>query len=149
MPSEECAHWAEAAFRDLDPARVLYEDDDLIVVDKPAGVPCQAPDSARPYDLPSRLKSFLAAKRGTSSEQVYLGTHQRLDRDSSGVILYTLRPSANPSIAAQFESRKIAKRYLAAISGKAPAPGSQLTDWLAPDRGGRMRVVGAKTPNAK
>jgi len=149
MPSEEQPHWAEHAFRDLDPVRVLYEDDDLIVVDKPAGVPSQAPDATRPHDLPSRLKSFLARLRGTTPDQVYLGTHQRLDRDSSGVILYTLRESANASIAAQFESRTVTKRYLAAVSGNPPARGTQLTHWLAPDRDGRMRILRAKAPNAK
>lgn len=142
-------HWAERAFRDLDPARILYEDDDLIVIDKPAGVPCQAPDPSRPHDLPLRIRSLLAARRGLTADQVYLGTHQRLDRDSSGVILYTLRPSANPGIAAQFESRTVRKHYLAAVSGKPPARGTQLTDWLAPDGSGRMRVLRGQRPGAK
>lgn len=141
--------WAARAFRDFDPARVLYEDDDLIAVDKPAGVVCQAPDSARPHDLPSRLRSFLAARRGVPLAEVYLGTHQRLDAESSGVILYTLRPSANPALAAQFESRQVQKRYLAAVSGKPPAKGTQLTDWLAPEKGGRMSVVRGPRPGAK
>jgi 23S rRNA (cytosine1962-C5)-methyltransferase len=142
-------HWAELAFRDFDPARILYEDDDLIAVDKPAGVPCQAPDAMRPHDLPSRLKRFLAARRGVSVDDVYLGTHQRLDAESSGVIVYALRPSANPGLAAQFESREVQKRYVAAVGGKPPAKGAELVDWLAPEAGGRMRVVRGSRPGAK
>jgi 23S rRNA (cytosine1962-C5)-methyltransferase len=135
------SHWAARAFADLDPARILFEDDDLIVIDKPAGVPCQAPDSARPDDLPLRLKRMLAARRNVPVEEVYLGTHQRLDQDSSGAILYTLRPEANPALAAQFEQRSVEKYYLAAVSGKAPPPGQRLEQRLARSAEGRMRIA--------
>jgi 23S rRNA (cytosine1962-C5)-methyltransferase len=133
----------------FDPARILYEDDDLIAVDKPAGVVCQAPDPSRPHDLPFRIRELLAARRGVSPDSVYLGTHQRLDQDSSGVIVYTLRPSANAGLAAQFESRRVTKRYLAAVSGKVPVAGTQLSDWLAPEGKGRMQVLRHSRTGAK
>lgn len=146
----EDQHWAERVFVPLDPARVLYEDADLIVIDKPAGVPCQAPDASRPDELPARVRSFLAARSGSAPEEIYLGTHQRLDADSSGAILYTLRPSANPAIAAQFEARTITKRYLAAVGGKRPRPGTELSHWLLAGKSDQgSRVVPPKTPNAK
>src|SRR5258706_8093194 len=80
----------------FDPARVLYEDDDLIAVDKPEGVSSQAADPERPDDLVTRLRLWLTARDGA---EPYLGTHQRLDRDTSGVILYTKSRRANPSLA--------------------------------------------------
>ncbi|HKP59461.1 MAG TPA: class I SAM-dependent methyltransferase [Polyangiales bacterium] len=135
------SHWAARAFADLDPARVLFEDDDLIVVDKPAGAPCQAPDAARPDDLPLRIKRMLAARRSVPIDQVYLGTHQRLDQDSSGAILYTLRPAANASLAEQFRERRVEKRYLAAVSGRPPEAGLRLEHHLARGADGRMRVA--------
>jgi 23S rRNA (cytosine1962-C5)-methyltransferase len=139
--TRERVEWAERVFRDFDPARVLYEDEDLIAVDKPAGVPCQAPSAQRPDDLPLRLRRFLAARRGGSADEVYLGTHQRLDQESSGVIVYTLRPSANPALARQFEARSLRKIYLAAVSGRPPRAGQELVHALAPGPDGRMRVA--------
>lgn len=87
-----------------------------MVVHKPAGVPSQAAEADRPDDLALRLKLFLAERQGLASEP-YLGTHQRLDRDTSGVILFTKRKEANASIAAQFEQRKVKKSYVAAVRG--------------------------------
>ena len=94
---------------------VLYEDDDVIAVHKPAGVPSQAADPDRPDDLGTRLRAFLAARDGT--REPYLGTHQRLDRDTSGVILFTKRPEVNAALAKQFEGRTLKKNYLAAVTG--------------------------------
>src|SRR5262245_54019260 len=103
-------------FPDFRPEWIVYRDDDLIVVDKPAGVPSQAAQVEHDDDLPARLKRFLARERGAAAEDdVYLGVHQRLDRDTSGLILYTLRREANAAIAAQFEARTIEKTYLAVV----------------------------------
>ena len=76
--------------RRVDPV-VVYEDDDVVVVDKAVGVPTQAPDPANPDDLPTRLRRFLAERDGRAARDVYIGTHQRLDAATSGVVLYTKR----------------------------------------------------------
>ena len=49
---------------------------------------------------------------------MYLGVHQRLDQDTSGLLLYTLRKEANAEMARQLEGRSVVKTYLAAVSGK-------------------------------
>src|SRR5689334_16990930 len=95
---------ASELFPDLRASSIVFRDDDLIVVDKPPGVPSQAAEPEHDDDLPARLKRFLAAERGVAPEQVYLGVHQRLDRDTSGLVLYTLRREANPGVASQFEA---------------------------------------------
>ena len=79
--------------------RILYEDDDLIVIDKPVNVSTHAPDAGRTDDAVSRLKTALGERDRVPAEQVYLGIHQRLDRDTSGVLLFTRRKSANAAIA--------------------------------------------------
>jgi 23S rRNA (cytosine1962-C5)-methyltransferase len=126
-----------------------YRDGALIAVDKPAGVPCQAPDASQPDDLPRLLRRLLAGERGLGEGDIYLGTHQRLDQDTSGIILYSLDRAANASLAEQFAGRQVEKLYVAAISGRAPAKGAVLEHWLAPDQGGRMRVAQPRTPGAK
>ena len=99
-------------FFDIDPTWLVHHDRSLLVVDKPEGVPTQAADPAVPDDLVTRLKRHFEATR----EDDYLGTHQRLDRDTSGLLLFTRRREANASIAAQFEGRTVGKRYVAAVS---------------------------------
>jgi 23S rRNA (cytosine1962-C5)-methyltransferase len=63
--------------------------------------------------LVTRLKAMLAAR----GRPTYLGVHQRLDRDTSGVLVMTRRKEANPAIAKQFEGRTATKRYLAGVVG--------------------------------
>lgn len=76
------------AFPDFDRARVVYRDDGLIVVDKPAGVPSQSSDPDVHDDLPARLAGLTE----------YLGTHQRLDAETSGLVLFTTEnPRTLPS----------------------------------------------------
>lgn len=106
-----------AVWPDFFPERVVHEDDALLVVDKPAGVPTQAATEGADDDLPTRLRAFLAARNGAPLDRTYLGIHQRLDRATSGVIAYTLRKEANKGLAAQLEGRNVEKRYLAAVSG--------------------------------
>lgn len=129
---------------------VVHEDDDLLVVDKPAHVPAQAADSSHDDDLLSRLKRWLGQKRGQPPEQVYLGVHQRLDRDTSGLVLFTLRREANASIAAQFEARSIEKTYVAAVQGLTDLHTERvLKNDLVRGRDGRMEVVAGRGRGGK
>ncbi len=127
-------------FRD---AWILFEDADVIAVDKPVGVSSQAADPALPDDVVTRLKRFLAVRsRGADA---YLGVHQRLDRETSGVLVFARRREANAGLAAQFERRTVRKTYIACVTGwPAKRERETLRDALAPDRDGRMRVVSAR-----
>lgn len=127
---------------DFDDAWVVYEDEDLIAVDKPAFMPSQAADEARPDDSATRLRAWLTA-RGVGGS--YLGVHQRLDRDTSGVVVMTRRKEANASIARQFEGRTAEKRYLAGVTGwRAGRKTATLTDTLGPGKDGHVAVVPAR-----
>lgn len=111
--------------------RVVHEDDDLLAVDKPEGVSCQSADPEHPDDLPFRLRH----ERGYE----YLGVHQRLDRDTSGVIVYAKRKEANPGLAAQMEGRTVGKRYVAVVRGWRGGP-RRLEHWLARGKDGETVV---------
>ncbi len=97
-------------------ARLLHLDRDIVVVDKPAGTSTHAPDEAHHDDVVSRLARHFEAL----GEDRYLGIHQRLDRDTSGVLLLSRRREANKSLAEQFEGRRIDKRYVAVVEGRVP-----------------------------
>lgn len=123
-------------------ARVLADDGDLVVVDKPEGISTHAPEAAG-ADAFSRVHTFLAARDGLPPASVYLGVHDRLDRDTSGVLLFTRRRSVNPAIAAQFEARSV-RKILVAVTRNWPArlaPEGVLRHRLAPSRSGAAVVV--------
>jgi 23S rRNA (cytosine1962-C5)-methyltransferase len=124
--------------------RILYEDADLIVIDKPSGVSTHAPDAGRNDDVISRLRLALSERDRMPADRVYLGIHQRLDRDTSGALLFTRRRSANAGVASEFEERRVKKTYLAGVIGwpQNQAKGI-LSHFVAPADDGRMRVVTA------
>jgi len=114
---------------------ILYRDPDIIVVNKPVGVPTHAPDPRDPY--PGDALRIVQAQTGLP----YLGMHQRLDAETSGVLLFAARKAANKALAAAFEGRQIRKVYLALVHG-VPRESAGLIDApIARDRDGRYRVT--------
>lgn len=130
------------AFEDVWPswkkAWILFEDEDVILVDKPAGVSTHAPEPDRTDDAHTRLTAFLR-ERGAAN--TYLGIHQRLDRDTSGVLLFTRRKEANRAIAEQFEGRTINKTYVACVTGLGRKDRGVLEHRLVPAHDGVMRAL--------
>lgn len=96
------------AARLVGPERFLYRDAFVLAVDKPAGLPMHATaDAAR-----ANLYDLVKAQLRSEGSEPYLGLHQRLDRDTSGVVLFTLDPAANAPLAAAFSSGVgLAKTY--------------------------------------
>jgi 23S rRNA-/tRNA-specific pseudouridylate synthase len=116
---------------------ILYEDDWLVAFDKPAGLPSHATvDPNRPHLL--GLATAVLAGRG---DEPYLGVHHRLDRDTSGVVLFTKRREANAAVAALFAGREIDKTYVACCAGREHTPAS----WTVRDHLGKVGRVGKVT----
>jgi RluA family pseudouridine synthase len=89
-------------------AQILFEDEWLIAVNKPVSLPTQPTlDASRP-NVFGALKNFLQKRDGGTP---YLGLHHRLDRDTSGVLLFTKDQKANAGVAALFASRSLQKTY--------------------------------------
>ena len=87
---------------------ILHVDDDILAVDKPAGllsVPGRGPERA----------DCLIARLRAQFPQVLL-VH-RLDLDTSGVIVFALTPQAQAHLGRQFEHRRVQKRYVARVAG--------------------------------
>jgi 23S rRNA (cytosine1962-C5)-methyltransferase len=137
-----------AIWPDFRDAWIVHDDGDVIVVDKPAGVSSQAADAAHPDDVVTRLKAHLA--RSSEGAGAYLGVHQRLDRDTSGLLVFARRREANAGLAAQFEGRTVRKTYVACVTGwPRGRERATLRDSLAEGKGGAMRVVRARTAGSK
>jgi 23S rRNA (cytosine1962-C5)-methyltransferase len=122
---------------------VLYRDDDLIAVDKPAGISTHAPDPNDPA-IGDALR-IVRAQEGLG----YLGMHQRLDAETSGVLVFATRPETNRALAAAFEGRRVRKVYVALVHG-APRRKEGLVDVpIVRDRGERYRVAAAGDPRGQ
>jgi RluA family pseudouridine synthase len=89
---------------------ILYRDEDFLVMNKPSGLPTHPTVDAQRANLYGLALDFLKRERGPDA---YLGIHHRLDRDTSGCILFTLNQKVNPAVARLFEEREIQKIYLA------------------------------------
>ena len=95
----------------MTPEHILFEDEYIIAVNKPPGLPTQPTlDEAR-INLFASVKKFMAGRDGIA--QSYVGLHHRLDRDTSGVVLFTKDPKANAGVAALFSEHRAVKTYQA------------------------------------
>ena len=97
------------AFPDL-VARILYEDGEALVIDKPAGLPLDRPRAGGRC-----LKDYLDELR-LGFQRRPLPVH-RLDQDTSGCLLLARNPKAHKRFAAAFEAREVDKRYLGIVAG--------------------------------
>lgn len=92
--------------------RLLYESDDLLVINKPSGLAVHG-GSGLSFGLIESL-------RQARPEQRYLELVHRLDRDTSGVLLIAKRPAMLRELHRQLRERHMDKRYLALVAGKWP-----------------------------
>jgi 23S rRNA pseudouridine1911/1915/1917 synthase len=103
------------------PLDVLYEDEDLVVVNKPAGMMVHAGAGATDRDRNrGTLVNALLHRFQTLSEvggETRPGIVHRLDKDTSGIILIARNDAAHRNLARQFSSRAVKKRYVALVHG--------------------------------
>lgn len=95
---------------ELDAGSLLYEDDWLVAVAKPAGIPVHATLDPHRDHLEAALGRWLVARDGAVG---YLTLQHRLDVDTSGVVVLARRPEANLALARAFADRTVRKTYLA------------------------------------
>ena len=127
--------------------RVLYEDNHLLVVEKPMNVPVQA-DASGDEDLLTACKGYIK-ERYQKPGEVYLGLVHRLDRPVGGVMVLARTSKAAARLTEQFSAHRAEKRYAAVVEGSAPGEG-QLIDWLLKNEStNTTTVVKEGTPGAK
>jgi RluA family pseudouridine synthase len=114
------------------PLPLLFEDGWLVAIDKPAGITTQPARSRREGELTAqeRVALQLAARDGQRSDVLLF---HRLDRITSGVLLFARQHDAARALAAAWAGGRARKRYLAVVLGD-PGPGSRVVDGpVAPD----------------
>lgn len=126
------------------PPCVLHEDEHLLVVNKPAGWNTHAP-------APYAGEGIYEWLRHREPRWAALGIIQRLDRDTSGVLVFAKTPLASHSLTTQFRNRTVRKRYLLLTDGRVPAGAVRVTEAIArqgerhevraPDAGGLEAIT--------
>lgn len=128
----------------LDPARIIFRDQYLLALDKPAGVATQPTPARYQGTVYAALRQFLG--------EVSLGMVQRLDRDTSGILVFSTHPRAHKGLTAAFSERRVTKRYLALVAGHLENDEGEMRSQLARrratnrmvsvERGGKPPVTG-------
>ena len=110
--------------------KIIYEDNHLLVVEKPVNIPVQADDS-KDKDLLTMLKEYIKNKYNKPGN-VYLGLVHRLDRPVGGVMVFAKTSKAASRLSEQVRCHKLKKIYQAVVLGKISESG-ELKDKLLKD----------------
>ena len=124
---------------------VLFCDNHLLVVDKPAGMPTQA-DISGDLDLLTDGKRYLKS-RFRKPGQVFLGLVHRLDRPVSGVLVMARTSKAAARLSDQFRVRDVTKKYFAMVEGST-GPAGRETAYVR-KRGGGVVLASAGEEGAQ
>jgi len=130
------------------PLEVLYEDNHVLVVNKPAGLATQGVAEGTASVL-TRAKNYLKRKYSKPGN-VYLGIVSRLDSTVSGVLVLARTSKAAERLTKQFQSGEVSKTYWALVE-KLPQPAQgELSDWVLKDDKARcMKIVPPRTRGAQ
>lgn len=107
---------------------VLYEDNHIIVVEKPVNVLSQG-DKTGDYDLVNMVKDYIK-KKYCKPGNVYLGLVHRLDRPVGGVMVFARTSKAAKRLSIQIQNRQMKKKYWAVIHGQMEKEEGFLADYL-------------------
>ncbi len=124
---------------DLSDSQVTHVDGQLVVVAKPAGLNTVPFDEHDVDTLESRVRAWLERRRlSPSGGRPSLGIVHRLDKETSGLVVFTRTWAAKKSLSSQFRSHTVHRRYLAIVSG-AVREARTFRSWLLEDRGDGLR----------
>lgn len=141
LPADGPAYLAARA-----PAQILYETEDLLVVNKPAGIPVDGPDSDT---LENRVLLALHREGRLNDNRPPRLCH-RLDTGTSGLVLLAKTPEAEDFLGDAIRQRAIRKHYLCVTFGRPVPPAATLHGFLIKDaERGIVRVSESPKPGAK
>ena len=126
---------------------ILYEDKEIIVCHKAAGIAVQSARIGMP-DMESTLKNYLLAKN--PGKMPYLGVVHRLDQPVEGVLVFAKNKKAAAGLTGQITSGSVTKEYLAVTAQKVEKVQGHLEDYLKKDgKTNTSAVVTPETDGAK
>ena len=127
------------------PKMILYEDNHLLVVNKPAGIATMGKAAGTP-SMVTLAKEYLKQKYQKPGN-VYLGVVSRLDSLVSGVLVFARTSKAAARLSEQFRDRKTMKLYWAIVTGVPKPKQGELVHWMCKDES-QQRMVGRSKKSA-
>ena len=118
------------------PLRLVHEDEHLVVIDKPAGLLTIATELERERTAYRLLRDWLDAR---DAGRVFV-VH-RLDRETSGLLVFARNPEAKQALQAQFQARTPERTYVARVEGVVEAGAGTLASSVVEDASHRVRVA--------
>lgn len=127
---------------------IIYEDDAILVCEKPIGMPTQS-DQTRDMDVLSYLKHYLFEKQ-EGEEEPYLAVVHRLDRPVGGLMVFAKTKEAAAHLSEQIQKHEFEKYYQAIVCGQLEEEFGTFEDYLLRDgKTNTSKVVKAGTKDAK
>jgi 23S rRNA pseudouridine1911/1915/1917 synthase len=122
--------------------RVLYEDRNVVVIDKEQGMVVHPAGGNWSGTLVNALLWHCQGlSNGFAADEVRPGVVHRLDKDTSGVIITAKNAETREYLSEQFRRRRVMKRYLAIVTGSLPAARGRIDTWIARDPHHRKRFT--------
>lgn len=122
------------------PLDILFENDDLLVVNKPAGMVVHPAAGHASGTLVNAVLGYDPDLEGIGGEE-RPGVVHRLDKETSGLILLAKNERAHRWLQDQFRLRKVQKTYLALVDGKPPTPSGRVEAHIGRDLKNRKRMA--------
>ena len=117
---------------------IIYEDNHLLVVEKPINIPVQEDDS-KDLDFLTMLKQFIK-DRDKKPGNVYLGLVHRLDRPVGGIMVFAKTSKSASRLSEQIRNRTFEKSYLAVVEGKIDDNGTFIDKLLKDPKTNTVKV---------
>ena len=122
------------------PLDIVFENDDLIVVNKPAGMVVHPAAGHSTGTLVNAVLGYDPDLEGIGGEE-RPGVVHRLDKETSGLILLAKNERAHRWLQDQFRLRKVEKTYLALVDGKPPTPSGRVEAFIGRDPKQRKKMA--------
>lgn len=119
--------------------RIVHQDARLLVVDKPAGLLTIATERERERTAYRQLTAHLAAAAGPRDRRKPLFVVHRLDRETSGLLVFARTPEAKRDLQEQFAQRTVERVYVAVVEGIVRTDQGTMRSQLREDAGRRVR----------
>lgn len=128
--------------------KVIYEDNHIIVVEKPVNIPSQA-DKTGDLDMLTIIKNYLKEKYNKPGD-VYLGLVHRLDRPTGGIMVFAKTSKAASRLSEEIRNKNFNKQYLCIFDGKLENNKGTFKDYLYKNEKNNMsRIAKPTEKNAK
>lgn len=123
---------------------IIYEDSDVVVINKPAGLLVHPTISQSRHTLANALVARYPEMKSVGENPLRPGIVHRLDKDTSGLIIACKNQKSFEFVKAQFLNRKVIKKYLALVEGVPAEKSGTIAFDIRPSKMNRLKKVAVK-----